>query len=70
MSNYHIPILTEEVLNLFKPVKGKIIIDATKQFPEEGGPASWASVSRTVLEEHCPEAFDLVDGKWSEYFES
>jgi 4-hydroxy-3-polyprenylbenzoate decarboxylase len=55
------------------PVSGitsKIIIDATKQLPSEGGPASWAPVSRTVLEEHCPEAFDLVDGKWQEYFRS
>ncbi|MDH3512246.1 MAG: UbiD family decarboxylase [Gammaproteobacteria bacterium] len=55
------------------PVSGitsKIIIDATKQFPAEGGPAAWAPVSRTVLEEQCPEAFDLVDGKWAEYFRS
>ena len=29
MSNYHIPILTPEILDLLKPAKGKTIIDAT-----------------------------------------
>lgn len=29
MSNYHIPILTEEILSLLKPIDGKTIIDAT-----------------------------------------
>lgn len=51
-------------------ITSKIIIDATKQLPAEGGPAAWAPVSRTVLEEHCPEAFDLVDSKWTQYFPS
>lgn len=55
------------------PVSGitsKIVIDATRQWAAEGGPESWAAVSRTVLEEHCPEAFALVDRKWTEYFRS
>ena len=55
------------------PVSGitsKFIIDATKQLPEEGGPSSWAPVSRTILEEQCPDAFDYVDSKWEEYFRS
>jgi UbiD family decarboxylase len=55
------------------PVSGitsKIIIDATRQFPAEGGPESWPPVSRAVLEEHCPEAFELVDSQWEKYFES
>ena len=49
-------------------MSSKIIIDATKQFPEEGGPASWPAVSRALLEEHYPEAFDLIDAKWAEYW--
>lgn len=47
-----------------------IVIDATKQLPQEGGPATWPAVSRDLLEEHCPEAFDLVDAKWAEYWKN
>ncbi len=46
----------------------KIIIDATRQLPSEGGPESWPPVSRSLLEEGAPEVFDLVDSKWDEYF--
>jgi 3-polyprenyl-4-hydroxybenzoate decarboxylase len=52
------------------PVRGmtsKVIIDATRQFPEEGGPDSFPPANRTLLEDMCPEAFELVDGKWDEY---
>ena len=45
-------------------VISKVIIDATKQLPGEGGPKSWPAVSRELLEEACPEVFDLVDKKW------
>lgn len=48
-------------------VTSKIIIDATKQLPEEGGPAHWPAVSRELLTDSCPEVFDLVDGKWDEF---
>jgi 3-polyprenyl-4-hydroxybenzoate decarboxylase len=51
-------------------VISKVIIDATKQLPEEGGPASFPAVSRELVMEACPEVFDLVDGKWDEYFKS
>jgi len=45
----------------------KIVIDATRQLPEEGGPEIWPPISSLVLKEKCPEAFDLVDEKWADY---
>jgi 4-hydroxy-3-polyprenylbenzoate decarboxylase len=51
-------------------VISKVIIDATKQLPSEGGPKSWPAVSRELLEEACPEVFELVDKKWPEYWKS
>ncbi|HEX9881500.1 MAG TPA: UbiD family decarboxylase domain-containing protein, partial [Hyphomicrobium sp.] len=45
----------------------KIVIDATKQLPDEGGPAEWPPISSLVLKEMCPEAFDLVEEKWAGY---
>ncbi len=53
------------------PVRGltsKIIIDATQQLPQEGGPKSWPPVSRVLLNEMAPESFELVDKKWPEYW--
>jgi 4-hydroxy-3-polyprenylbenzoate decarboxylase len=49
-------------------LSSKIIIDATRQWPEEGGPPSWPPLSREQLEKECPEAFSLVDGKWESYW--
>ena len=49
-------------------LSSKIVIDATRQLPEEGGPASWPPLSREQLEKECPEAFALVDGKWDSYW--
>jgi UbiD family decarboxylase len=49
-------------------VTSKIIIDATQQLPEEGGPPSWPPVTRNLLQEQSPATFGMVDKKWSEYF--
>ena len=49
-------------------MNSNIIIDATRQFPAEGGPAALAPVSRVLLNEGAPDAFALVDRKWDEYF--
>ncbi len=49
-------------------LSSKIVIDATCQLPEEGGPASWPPLSREQLEKECPEAFALVDGQWDSYW--
>lgn len=44
-------------------ITSKIVIDATRQMPQEGGPASWAPISCIVLEENCPEAFEPLNSK-------
>ncbi|MDH3510001.1 MAG: UbiD family decarboxylase [Gammaproteobacteria bacterium] len=51
-----------------RPMTSKIVIDATKQLPEEGGPEKFAELNRTLLVEGAPGAFDLVDEKWGEIF--
>ena len=51
-------------------VTSKMIIDATRQLPEEGGPEHWPDVSRVLLDEAHPEAFDLVARRWQDYFRS
>ena len=68
-----IPHAFGSVLDPSSPKRGlisKIIIDATKQLPEEGGPDEWPAVSRQLLEESQPDVFDLVDKKWPEYWKS
>jgi 4-hydroxy-3-polyprenylbenzoate decarboxylase len=42
----------------------KIAIDATRQWPEEGGPDNFPALNRTLLEQGAPEAFARVDAKW------
>ena len=49
-------------------MSSKIVIDATRQLPSEGGPDSWVPDLRSVMEEKAPDAFDIVDKKWDEYF--
>ncbi len=57
--------------SLAKPgVGSKIIIDATRQLPDEGGPPSWPTSSRVLLEENCPDVFDLVEQELPEYWKS
>jgi len=47
----------------------KIVIDATRQLPGEGGPDNWPEVSRVLLEQHSPEIFKLVDERWQDYLQ-
>ena len=42
----------------------KIILDATRQLPGEGGPANFPRSNREILNSLAPEAFALVDAKW------
>ena len=42
----------------------KIVIDATRQWPEEGGPSDYPRFSRNVLLEENPEIFATIDRKW------
>jgi len=44
----------------------KIAIDATRRWPEEGGPETFPRWNRTLLEEGAPEAFVRVDEQWGE----
>ena len=46
----------------------KIIIDATRQFANEGGPSIWPEISKVMLQELSPETFDLVESNWKSYF--
>jgi len=42
----------------------KIVIDATRQWPEEGGPEEFPRYSRQILEQQHPEIFTEIDAKW------
>ena len=46
----------------------KIIIDATRQFANEGGPSIWPEISKVMLQELSPETIDLVESNWESYF--
>jgi 4-hydroxy-3-polyprenylbenzoate decarboxylase len=48
-------------------LSSKMIIDATRQLPAEGGPKSWAPLNRELLVKGAPGAFELVDSRWDEY---
>jgi 4-hydroxy-3-polyprenylbenzoate decarboxylase len=43
----------------------KIVIDATRQWPAEGGPQSFPKTNRATLAEGAPDAFARVDAKWA-----
>jgi 4-hydroxy-3-polyprenylbenzoate decarboxylase len=45
-----------------RPNSSKIIVDATRQWPEEGGPDAYPPMNRTLLEDLAPESFERVDG--------
>ncbi|HIK77265.1 MAG TPA: UbiD family decarboxylase [Gammaproteobacteria bacterium] len=42
----------------------RILIDATRQLPEENGPSPYPKLNREHLIEHAPEIFALVEEKW------
>ena len=46
----------------------KIIIDATRQWPEEGGPEVYQQLNRSVFEREAPDAVKRVMAKWPELF--
>jgi 4-hydroxy-3-polyprenylbenzoate decarboxylase len=48
-----------------RPMTSKIVIDATRQWPEEGGPKSYQALNRTALVEAAPDAFARVDAEWA-----
>lgn len=50
-----------------RPMSSKMVIDATKQWPEEGGPQVYPERNRDLLEELAPESFELVADNWQKY---
>jgi 4-hydroxy-3-polyprenylbenzoate decarboxylase len=44
----------------------KLIIDATRQFPEEGGPAVYPKRNRVLFDELAPDAMGTVQDKWGD----
>ncbi|MEO8444439.1 MAG: UbiD family decarboxylase [Gammaproteobacteria bacterium] len=48
----------------------KMVIDATRQLPAEGGPEKWPAVSRVLLDEHSPGTRALVDRHWAGYWKN
>jgi len=45
----------------------KIIIDATRQWPEEGGPPVYQELNRELLTRLAPAAIPQVDSRWERY---
>lgn len=50
-----------------RPMTSKIVIDATKQLPEEGGPDVYPELNRALLNSLAPESFARIDGRWEEF---
>ena len=46
-------------------ITSRVVIDATRQLPEEGGPQEYGKMNRECLVEDQPDIFDRVDKKWS-----
>ncbi len=49
-----------------RPMSSKIIIDATRQWPEEGGPEVYPELNRSLLTQQRPDSFDRVDEFWGD----
>jgi UbiD family decarboxylase len=55
------------------PVRGvgsRIVVDATRQLPEEGGPKQYSLMNRACLTKEFPDIFEFIDEKWSETIDS
>ena len=53
--------------SIVKPGKSsKIAIDATIQWPEEGGPENFAALNRATLNKGAPDAFGIMDDKYGD----
>ena len=48
----------------------RIVVDATRQIPEEGGPKIYPTMNRSCLTDACPNIFDVVDEKCSELIDT
>jgi 4-hydroxy-3-polyprenylbenzoate decarboxylase len=52
-----------------RPKSAKIVIDATKQWPEEGGPQVYPERNRDLLARLAPQARPAVDAHWQHYLD-
>jgi 4-hydroxy-3-polyprenylbenzoate decarboxylase len=50
-----------------RPKSSKIVIDATRQWPEEGGPNPYPERNRDLLAKLAPAAIGKVDARWEDY---
>lgn len=50
-----------------RPLSSKIVIDATRQLPEEGGPQVYPERNRDLLAKLAPESFNIVERNWDQY---
>jgi hypothetical protein len=50
-------------------MSSKIVIDATRQLPDEGGPPMYPERNRDLLAKLAPESFDLVKANWEKYLD-
>ena len=64
------PSIRAEQKSELKVIGSKIIIDATRQLPDEGGPAVYPPLNRACLLEKFPDVFDRIDRKLPEYLKS
>jgi 3-polyprenyl-4-hydroxybenzoate decarboxylase len=48
-----------------RPMSSKIVIDATRQLPDEGGPRVYPQRNRDLLASLAPESFASIDANWS-----
>ena len=53
-----------------KKLTSKIIIDATRQMPEEGGPEQWPPLNKEQLVKEFPDALEKIDQRWRELFQA
>jgi UbiD family decarboxylase len=60
----NLPTMPLEPSSPVREQTSKIVIDATRQWPEEGGPGKFPDYSRDVLAAHAPDIFDAIDAKW------
>lgn len=63
MRGYHLEHSTR-----VKGLTSKIIIDATRQMEDEGGPTVFEPRGVEIMRDQAPEAAELVDAKWESYW--
>jgi 4-hydroxy-3-polyprenylbenzoate decarboxylase len=64
------PSIRAEQKSELKVIGSKIIIDATRQLPDEGGPAVYPTLNRVRLLEEFPDVFDRIDLKLPDYLKN